>query len=334
MLGSGRLKHTSADELTIRRRRAGTGFAYVQANGRPLRDQRTLYRIKRLAVPPAYREVVFATDPHAHIQAKGRDSAGRTQYRYHPDWDKVREARKARRLADLLRQIPKIRSVISRHLRSATLTREFALAAVVDLVACTALRPGSETYARQHGTRGAATLLKSDVSIASDRITLRFRGKGGRAVEKEFQSRRLAGALKRMMKVPGSRLFQYHAEDGATRRIRRRDVNGFLRAILPKKVTIKDFRTLIACSCALEQLANLKPKPSARGRKIQILKAMKAVSEELVNTPAICRKSYVHALVVSAFETGALKAMAQQPGRQSGAGREKMLGKLLEAVAK
>ncbi|MBS0536975.1 MAG: DNA topoisomerase IB [Proteobacteria bacterium] len=322
--GSIRLRRVDVAELSIERRRNGRGFIYVR-NGRRVADERLLYRLKRLAVPPAYEGVRYAESPNAHIQAIGRDAAGRVQYRYHPDWDKLREQRKARRLRELLRSLPKIRRAIGRHLRARELTREFALAAVIDLIALTALRPGSEVYAREHGTRGAATLLKSDVTLRGDTIALKFRGKGGKLIEREVRSRRLARAIKRLQALPGKRLFQYRSADGAIAVARRRDANDFLHEIASADIALKDFRTLTACARALENLVKLEPKPSDAGRRRQLKECFCAVSEELANTPAICRKSYVHAVVVQSFESGSLQALA----KHKAAGGEAMLRVLL-----
>jgi DNA topoisomerase-1 len=328
------LHYVSATELTIRRRRNGKGFVYFNGRGGPLRDQRTLYRLKRLAVPPAYRAVRFASDPHAHLQAIGRDAAGRRQYRYHPDWEKVRELRKARRLARLAEALPVVRRWVSRHLREREPTRERAIAAVIELVALAALRPGSETYAKQHGTRGAATLLKSDLTVTGTRIHLNFVGKGGKEIEKEIVSPRLAAALKQLAKLPGRRMFQYRNGGGAVVPLRRRDVNNALREIAGRAVSLKDFRTLIASGKALQQLSAMEPKSSERGRKRQLLTTMRAVAADLANTPAVCRKSYVHAAVVTAFECGDLQRIARRSGGlRSAAAREKMLAKVLAELA-
>lgn len=143
-----RLRRTTPDELAIRRRRNGHGFSYVGPNSAILRDPEMLRRLKSLAVPPAYKDVRYATDPQAHLQAVGRDAAGRLQYRYHPEWEKVSERRKARRLVALVQALPRIRRQVSKHLSGAEPTREFVLAAIIHLVARSAIRPGSETYAR------------------------------------------------------------------------------------------------------------------------------------------------------------------------------------------
>jgi DNA topoisomerase-1 len=327
------LRHVEVDELSIHRRRNGHGFVYLQPNGRRLCDKRTLNRLQRLAVPPAYRDVVYASDPRAHIQAVGRDSAGRRQYRYHPEWDKVREMRKARRLARLVHLLPKIRAALSRHLRGREPMREFALAAVIELIACTAMRAGSESYAQESGTRGAATLLKSNVHIAGDKVALRFRGKGGKAVEKAVRSRRLARVLRQLMRLPGKRLFQYRSDDGQAGLIHRREVNDFLRSIASPSITLKDFRTMIACACALEELSELDPKPSEHGRRKQVRGVLQSVAAELANTPAVCRKSYVHVVVIDAFETGKLARMCKHGVSQSASQREHMLARMLETIA-
>src|SRR3954454_19531497 len=151
-----------------------------------MRDELTRARLKRLAVPPAYDDVLYAADPRAHIQAIGRDAAGRVQYRYHPDLEKGRERRKARRLARLVEALPRIRRAVNKHLGAAEPTREFALAAVIELVACSAIRPGSESYAKANGTRGAATLLKSNVVVNGATVALKFRAKAGKNIEKEI----------------------------------------------------------------------------------------------------------------------------------------------------
>src|ERR1700759_3929594 len=138
------LRHVGTEQLTIRRQRKGTGFTFLTPTGRTLRDAGTIRRLKSLAVPPAYEDVRYAEDSRAHIQAIGRDAAGRLQYRYHPDWEKVREQRKAQRLLRLVGTLPRIRAAIRRPLALAEPCREFALAAAIDLVAATAIRAGSE----------------------------------------------------------------------------------------------------------------------------------------------------------------------------------------------
>src|SRR5205085_6848661 len=285
-------------------KRVGDKFTFVSANGRTIRDERTRARLKRLAVPPAYADVLFAADPRAHIQAIGRDAAGRLQYRYHPDWEKVRERRKARRLQRLVEALPRIRRAVNKHLAGAEPTREFALAAVIELVSCSAIRSGSESYAKANGTRGAATLLKSNIAVDGAAVALKFRAKGGKDIDKKFRCPRVAAAINVLRALPGRRMFQYRGPDDAIRIVTASDVNAFLREITGVKISLKDFRTLCASGASLEALARIAPAASERGRRRQVKEAVTAVSEELANTPTICRKSYVHQTVVAAFENG------------------------------
>lgn len=328
------LRYISTDELTIRRRRNGDGFTFLSASGRPIRDELTRARLKRLAVPPAYEDVLYAADPRAHIQAIGRDAAGRLQYRYHADWEQVRERRKARRLQRLVEALPRIRRAVNKHLGAAEATREFALAAVIELVACSAIRAGNESYVKSNGTRGATTLLKSNITVSGAAIALKFRAKGGKNIEKEFHCPRVASAINVLHEIPGRRLFQYRGEDGTTRIVKASDVNAFLREIAGVKISLKDFRTLCASAAALEALAHVAPATSAHGRRRQVRAAVTAVSEELSNTPAICAKSYVHKTVVAAFENGKLGKFSESlKGRRSPARREQLLAQVVAGMA-
>jgi len=304
------LKYVSTAELTIRRQRHGRGFGYCKPDGGAvsLAEKR---RLAALAVPPAYEEVLYAADPRAHIQAVGRDAAGRLQYRYHVEWQRVREIRKARRLARLADALPRISRSISQHLNGSEPSREFVLAAVVELVARSAIRPGSEQYARLRGTRGAATLLKSNVSVYGETVKLRFKAKGAKLIEKEIHSPKLATAIDVVSQLPGRRLFQYRDSDGALRAANAHEVNQFLREVAGVDISLKDFRTLLASVSVLEALARTEPATSKRARRRQILDAICEAAAELGNTPAICRKSYVHETVVNAFEDGALERFAE-----------------------
>ncbi len=311
LIKSAGLRHVSADALSIRRRRCGKGWIYLGSDDRRIADHATLRRLARLAVPPAYQDVLYAEDPAAHLQAIGRDSEGRLQYRYHPRWERVREIRKARRLARLADALPRIHRSLSRHLAATEPTRHLAFAAVIDLVARTAIRPGSESYARLRGTRGAATLLKSNVSIYGETITLTFRGKGGKTIVKEFTAPRLARVIVSLQQLPGRRLFQYRTEDGDLRHVTAREVNDFLREIAGMRISLKDFRTLLASASVFETLARAEPGASERKRRKQVLEAVRIAATDLANTPAICRKSYVHRAVVAAFEDGVLERFSE-----------------------
>jgi DNA topoisomerase-1 len=328
------LRHVAADTLSIRRRRRGRGWSYIGPDNRRIDDRATVRRLARLAVPPAYQDVCYSEDPAAHLQATGRDSEGRLQYRYHPQWEVVREERKARRLAVLADALPRIHRSLGQHLAGSQPTRQFAAAAVIELVAQTAIRSGSEAYARLRGTRGAATLLKSNVRMHGETITLTFKGKGGKTIVKECTATRLARAIALLMQLPGRRLFQCRAESGDLRHVTTREVNVFLREIAGMRISLKDFRTLLASASVFEMLAQAEPAATERKRRKQILAAVRIAADELANTPAICRKSYVHRNVVAAFEEGALERFADALKRcRSAIKRAQLLGQAISPKA-
>jgi DNA topoisomerase-1 len=225
------LRYTSDDRPGIRRRRAGRGFRYVGPRGAPVRDPRTLARIRSLAIPPAYRDVWISPDPAGHIQATGRDARGRKQYRYHPRWREVRDATKFDRMLAFSRALPAIRSRVTRDLARKRLGRRKVIAAVVQLLHETGIRVGNEEYARANRSYGLTTLRDRHVAITGDRIVLEFRGKRGKEHRCELRDPRLARVLARCRAIPGERLFQYLDEDGRRRSIDSADINAYLRSV-------------------------------------------------------------------------------------------------------
>jgi DNA topoisomerase-1 len=301
------LRLVTVEELDIERRKRRGKFVYFGNDDREIRDRATIARLNRLAVPPAYVRARYCADERGHIQAIWRDAAGRRQYRYHDGWDQLRQADRRERLARLAHILPKLRRGISRRLKQRTLSAELALAAVVELAAVSGIRAGRESYARANGTRGAATLLKSNVSVTRDTVTLHFPAKAGKTMRKTFRSPRLARVIRRLLRLPGRRLFQDRDEMGEVRVVRARQVNEFLRSLAGIPLSLKDFRTLNASAAALDALTGLQPGRSSLRRRKQVLEAMRQASVKLGNTPAICRKSYVPPAVVTAFERGLLQ---------------------------
>jgi len=300
-----RLRLGTVKHLTIRRERRGQGFCY--RNGDALiRDGETIRRIKSLAIPPAYREVRIAANPRLHLQAVGIDAAGRLQHRYHPDWAKVRERLKVQRLEILVDALPTIRARVARDLKGRRTDRRLAAAAAVALIDDQLIRVGSEDYARREGGRGAATLLKSDVQVKAEEIELCFRGKGGTVISCTTTDPRLLKAIRRMLALRGKRLLRYHDEEGRLRNLTSTDVNRYLQEAAGAPVTAKDLRMLGASAAAAERLAKIPPAKAERQRRKQVAEVIAEVAEDLANTPAVARKSYVHEAVAINFETGEL----------------------------
>jgi DNA topoisomerase-1 len=298
--------------LTIERRRQGRGFGYYR-NGCAIRDRQIVERLAKLAVPPAYVDVVYAASPTAPLQAMGRDAAGRWQYRYHPDRVKVREQRKRRHLVRLIEALTRIRRAVNGVMATRKPSREFAMATAIALIDATGIRAGTSRHARLSGARGAVTMLKSSVRISGRSLTLSFKAKGGKHVVKNVQAPRLIPAIKLLLRLPGPRLFTYQADD-QVRAIRARDVNAFLCDVASCKISLKDFRTLRASLDVVETLARVERGGSERRRKRQVKDAVAAAAEDLANTVNICRKSYVPDAVVEAFEKGTLNGNAKSSG--------------------
>lgn len=332
-IGQAGLVLVSPESLTIRRQQDRDGFVYVHGNGRVVKDKRLIRRLNALAVPPAYEDVWLASEAYAHLQAIGRDQAGRLQYRYHPKWDIVREELKVERLAAALRALPAIRARVSRDLSRRSLERDKALAAAVMLIDATHMRVGCDQYARKNRSFGISTLLRRHVSIGREVIGLSFRGKGGKDITCQVRSAPLARALRRMSELSGQRLLKYRNAEGKVRAISAADVNRYLADIAGEAVTAKDLRMLGACAAAARQLVEIDPAESESRRKRQVAEVMRGVSERLANTPAIVRKSYVHAVVVEGFASGRLRKAFDRARAGQGVRRvERALRLLVEAA--
>ncbi len=307
-----KLRLTSPEALTIRRRRNGKGFVYHDERGKRVVAPEVLDRIRSLAVPPAYKEVRIAQDERAHLQATGRDAAGRIQYRYHSAWSEVRESQKSARLAVLCEALPRIRQRVTRDLRLRGVERNRVFAAIVTLIDRTHIRIGCEDYVHSARSRGAATLLKQNVKRRGNELVLAFRGKGGRQIETSVKASGVLRVYPALMRLPGRRFFQYRDTDGALRKVSAAQVNAYLTEIAGTGISAKDFRTLAATSLAASRLADIEPASSKRARRAQIASVMNEIADRLCNTPTVVRKSYVHDRLIDAFESGKLQTIGKK----------------------
>ncbi len=232
-----RLVHATRASLTIRRRRAGSGFCYLDAAGEVIADAGLKARAKALGIPPAWEEVRIAEHPRAHIQAMGRDAAGRLQYIYHPDWEERRLARKQNQLALLTTALPAVRRRVARDLLAEAGSKALALSIAVALIDRTAMRVGQEKYLRSSGTRGAGTLYARDVKVEGQHVAMSFPAKSGKRAQYELADRRLAEAIGRIKTLTGKRLLVYRGDDGAVRPITGDMLNTYLGAAAKVHVT-------------------------------------------------------------------------------------------------
>lgn len=308
------LAYVNDHEQGLRRVAHGRGFSYVDADGRPVKDEATLDRIKALAIPPAWTGVWICPDPNGHIQAIGRDQKNRKQYRYHPEWRADRDARKYDRMAAFGRALPKLRRRIEADLRRRGLPREKVLAAVASLLELTLIRVGNDEYARTNKSFGLTTLRKRHLKLAGGGAVFEFVGKGGKKHKTGFRDRRLARIVAACQHLPGQRLFQYVDEHGQRHAVESSDVNDYIRAACDDDFSAKDFRTWYGSLAALEALS-LSPRPRTQTEaKSTLNTCVKAVANLLGNTPAVCRAAYIHPKVLEAFEANALpKRRATSP---------------------
>jgi DNA topoisomerase-1 len=293
------LRWSSDRSPGITRRRQNGTFVFHKPDGSRVTDERELKRIRSLAVPPAYENVWICPSPNGHVQATGRDARGRKQYRYHARWREVRDETKFHRLTAFARALPAIRKRVAADLARDGLPRERVLAAIVRLLDATGMRVGNEEYARDNGSYGVTTLRGGHVRISGDGVRFRFRGKSGKEHAIALDDARLARILRRCRDLPGEELFEYVDPERGVAKVDSDDVNAYLREIAGDEFSAKDFRTWIgtvACMSALTEAAG-----DGRDAKAKVVAALQCVATKLGNTPAVCRKSYVHPAVIEAY---------------------------------
>lgn len=308
------LRYVTNHDVGITRRKSGTGFSYRRPDGSQI-DEATLDRIRKLAIPPAWTDVWICPDPRGHIQAVGRDQKGRKQYRYHERWRQVRDENKYDRVIAFGRALPRLRNRVEKDLAQRGLHREKVLAAVVRLMEITLIRVGNEEYAKQNKSFGLTTLRDQHARIRGAQAIFEFRGKSGKMHKTGFRDRKLARIVKACQDLPGQRLFQYVDDDGVQRAVESADVNAYLREALGEDFSAKDFRTWAGTVNAARALALTTECGSAAEAKRNLNTCVKAVAGLLGNTAAVCRKSYIHPVVMKAYEEGTLPFKGAKDGR-------------------
>jgi DNA topoisomerase-1 len=307
------LRYSTDAEPGINRRRAGSGFIYTMPDGKRVRDEATLARIRKLAIPPAYRDVWICRDPRGHIQATGIDARGRKQYRYHAKWREIRDAHKFERMMVFGKALPRIHRRIARDLKLPGMPREKVLATLVRLLETTRIRAGNAEYARENKSYGLTTLRNRHVKLKGNAVLFRFRGKHGIEHQVKIEDPRAAKVVRGCLDLPGQELFEYKDDNGEVRDVGSSDVNEYLQEIAGDAFTAKDFRTWHATSEALESLAG-HPFATAREAQQKMKEVLQTVAKRLGNTPAMCRKCYINPVVIDAFLAGELRANALKGG--------------------
>jgi DNA topoisomerase-1 len=290
-------------------------FVYFDLDGQRIRDAKEIKRINALVIPPAYTDVWICADPCGHLQATGRDAKGRKQYRYHARWREIRDENKYSRMIAFGMALPKVRKHLEAQLAEPGMGRDKVMAAVVSLLDATLIRIGNSQYARDNRSYGLTTLRNKHVEVHGSQIVFEFRGKSGVEHQVSVKDRRLASIVKRCMELPGQNLFQYLDEDGKRHSVSSSDINQYLHQLTGADFTAKDYRTWAGSAMALAALRELDWEPEADAKK-HIVAMVKEVASLLGNTPAVCRKCYIHPAVMDAFVVGELARLPRSRQRK------------------
>jgi DNA topoisomerase-1 len=299
-----RLRYVTDTRPGIRRKKKGKGFSYIGVDGKALRDKETLARIRSLVIPPAWTNVWICPIANGHLQATGRDARGRKQSRYHPRWRAVRDETKYERMHLFAQALPAIRERVDHDLALPGLPRERVLATIVSLMESTLIRVGNTEYARENKSFGLTTMRNRHVEVDGSHITFSFQGKSRVHHTIDLEDRRLAKIIRKCSDLPGYELFQYLDSEGNPHTVDSSDVNEYLQSITGQYFTAKDFRTWAGSVLACDLLRTFEPFNSATEAKRNIVQAIKTVAQRLGNTPAVCRKCYVHPAVLEAYLDG------------------------------
>lgn len=299
----------SDESAGFSRRKSGTGFRYLDREGKRITDPKALDRIRMLAIPPAWTDVWICPRANGHIQAIGWDVKGRKQYRYHADWSRHASESKFERLPAFARKLPKLRERVEADLAKRGASRDKVLATAVRLLEITLIRVGNAEYARQNRSYGLTTLHKRHLDMDGAALTFAFKGKSGVEHEVRVRDRRLATVVRSLRELPGQQLFKYRSADGDLCPITSDDVNGYIRDAMGEAFSAKDFRTWAGTVSAARALRDIEVPTSPTDAKRKITVCVKAVAGLLGNTPTVCRSSYVHPKVFNMFETGELRGL-------------------------
>jgi DNA topoisomerase-1 len=324
-------------EPGIERRKKDKNFEYY-FNNKLIKDDEELLRIKHLVIPPAWDKVWICRKENGHLQVTGYDAKGRKQYKYHPNWNALRNDTKFYRLHDFGKALPAMRLQLEKDLSAKELNEKKVLAAVVSLLERTNIRIGSSFYEKAYGSFGLTTLKDRHVTFKDGKAVFSFNGKKGVAHHITLKSKKLAAIVKKCRDVPGKELFQFYDEDEKRHSVDSGAVNEYIREISHADFTAKDFRTWAGTVQAFLALKSLGGCETESEIKSKLVEAMDIVSKHLGNTRAVCKKYYVHPLILSFYESGKLEEyiteldkIEKDDGKASLSPEEKIVMKILEA---
>jgi DNA topoisomerase-1 len=300
------LRYVSDSTPGYTRKKAGKGWSYINTEGNTVKDKELITRFNRLVIPPAYTNVWISPYENGHLQFTGTDAAGRKQYRYHADWNKIRNQSKYHRLQTFAAHLPAIRAQVDKDLARHNLDHEKVVALVVRLMELTSIRVGNESYKKLYGSFGLTTLQDRHVKIEGSSIKFEFKGKKGVFHKVSLQSRKLAKLVKQCRDIPGKELFQFYDAEGRRCAIGSGDVNSYLHTVTGEDFTAKDFRTWAGSVSALYAFKEAGEFDNITECRKKIVNVLDEVAINLGNTRTVCKKYYVHPTVIKSYEEGTL----------------------------
>ena len=303
------LRYVSDATPGFGRKRSGTSFSYFDKDGKRITDKTIIRRIKAIGIPPAYESVWICPSANGHIQATGLDARGRKQYRYHPKWRELRDQNKYEHVMLFAAELPELRARVAADMARDGLPREKVLATIVSLLEKTLIRVGNAEYAEKNKSYGLTTMRRKHVEIGRGLLRFDFTGKSGKQWKLQVEDKRITAIARRCAEIPGHELFKYLDDNGQPRTVDSGDVNAYIKDVTQQDFTAKDFRTWAGTVLAALALAEFKKYDSQAEAKRNVVAAIERVAKQLGNTPAICRKSYVHPEILSAYMSGDLAKM-------------------------
>ncbi len=309
MLDIDGLRFVTDSKAGITRKRAKDTFHFIGTDGNRIKDALEIKRIRSLAIPPAWTDVWICAHKNGHIQATGRDAKLRKQYRYHTLWRENRDEAKYQHMISFGQALPAIRQAVSEALALPGLPQQKVLATIIYLLQLTMIRIGNDEYAKQNKSYGLTTLRNKHIQVDGSAMRFQFRGKSGVEHNITVTDRKLAALIKKIRDLPGQELFQYVDDEGKRHAISSSEVNDYIRNVTGENFTAKDFRTWYGTIEAAIQLMQFEPFTSETQAKHNVAEAIKIVAKKLGNTPAICRKCYVHPAILNVYFSGNLSTL-------------------------
>lgn len=288
-------------ELPWRRMKKGKSFAFINEKGKHV-SKNAEERILGLAIPPAWHDVAISQDPTDYIQAIGTDARGRKQYIYHPEWIKKNQEKKFDQMVAFGEKLPALRETVRAHMREFSLTKDRIIATVVWLLEHTFIRVGNKEYAEENQSYGLTTMREKHVEISGNTMTFSFEGKSGIYHELDVTNPVVARTIKKCLDLPGYQIFQYLGENGQKQVINSEDVNDYLQTHTGADFSTKDFRTWGGSVIAGDSFYKKGGAADADELKKNISEVIAVVSTHLGNTKSVCRKFYIHPVIIKSYE--------------------------------